>query len=146
MRSFSWEDPRVSRWMPWIKMLAMGLCAMSIHEIDSNSNLVPDICIDLHTHYFFFILPRGDNFHAMGSFPTYILVVCFFLTIIQTCFLLMLDLRQKLGGVTIQHLIGSNKEPLLLGCANSTKVHPKGAKPLLKAKITYSYTTCNILA
>ena len=40
------------------------------------------------------------------------------------CFLLMLDLRQKLG-VTIQHLIGPNMEPLLLGCSDSTKVHPK---------------------
>ena len=57
----------------------------------------------------------------------------------------MLDLRQKLG-VTIQHLIGSNMEPLLLGCANSTKVHPKVRTPLSNAKIAYSYTTCNVLA
>ena len=41
--------------------------------------------------------------------------------------LLTLDLRKKLG-VTIQHLIGSNMEPLLLGCGDSMKVRPKVAK------------------
>ena len=52
-----------------------------------------------------------------------------FLTISQ-----MLDLREKLG-VTIQHLIGPNNEQMLLGCGDSTKVHPKVTKPLWKAKM-----------
>ena len=92
----------------------------------------------IHRSHFFY-------FHAMGSFPTYILVVCLFWTIIQMCFLLTLDLRKKLS-VTIQHLVGSNMEPLLLGCGDSTKVHPKVTKPLSNFKIAYAYATCNILA
>ena len=84
----------------------------------------------------FFIFPRGSNFYDVGSFPTYTLVVCLFLTISQ-----MLDLRKKLG-VTIQHLIGSNMEPLLLGCRDSTNVHPKVAKPFSKAEIAHLY--CNM--
>ena len=61
------------------------------------------------------------------------------------CFLLTLHHRKKLG-VTIQHLIGSNMEPLLLSCSNPTKVHPKVTKPLSNAKMAHSYTACNILA
>ncbi len=72
---------------------------------------------------FFLSLRRGNHFHDMGRFSN-LLVVCLFLTFRQMCFLLMFDLRQKLG-VTIQHLIGSNMEPLLLGCGNSSKVRPK---------------------
>ena len=74
--------------------------------------------------------------YDMGPFQTYTLVVRLFLAISQMFFLLMLDHRQKLG-VTIQHLIGSSMEPLLLGCRDSTDVHPKVAKTLSK---------CNILA
>ena len=61
------------------------------------------------------------------------------------CISRMLDLRKKLG-VTIQHLIGANMEPLLLGCGDSTKVLPKVTNPLSKAEIVFSCATCNILA
>ena len=78
----------------------------------------------------------------------FVCLVLLFLTIGQ-----MLDLREKLG-VTIQHLIGPNNEQMLLGCGDSTKVHPKVIKPLWKAKMAYSYilstlyyyATCTILA
>ena len=99
--------------LPW---LAMRQCAMNIHEIDSNSSLVPDLYIDIIF-----------SIHDKGSFQLIYYFVCLvllFRTISQ-----MLDLREKLG-VTIQHLIGPNNEQMLLGCGDSTKVHPKVIKPL----------------
>ena len=92
----------------------------------------------------FLIFPRGNHFHDMGCFSN-LFVVCVVLTCSPMYFLTMFHLRQKLG-VTIQHLIGSDMEPLLLGCGDSTKVHPKVTKPLSKAKIAFSCATCNILA
>ena len=46
---------------------------------------------------------------------------------VKRVFLLMLDLRQELG-VRIQHLIGSDMEPLLLGCGDSTKSSPESIR------------------
>ena len=103
--------------LPW---LAMQQCAMSIHEKiqnDSNSSLVPDLYIDV----IFSIFMTRALFQLIYYF---VCLVLLFLTISQ-----MLDLREKLG-VTIQHLIGPNKEQMLLGCGDSTKVHPKVIKPL----------------
>ena len=101
--------------LPW---LAMWQCAMSIYEKiqnDSNSSLVPDLYIDL----IFSIFMTRALFQLIYYF---VCLVLLFLTISQ-----MLDLREKLG-VTIQHLIGPNNEQLLLGCCDSTKVHPKVIK------------------
>ena len=73
------------------------------------------------------IFPRGNHFQDKGCLSN--LFVCsqhsvqFFLT--------MFHLRQKLG-VRIQHLIGSDMEPLLLGCGDSTKVHPKSHKAIVQ--------------
>ena len=92
----------------------------------------------------FLIFLRGKQFHGMGCFSN-LFVVCFFSTFSPMYFLTMFHLRQKLG-VRIQHLIGSDMEPLLLGCGDSTKVHPKVTKPLSKAKIAFSCATRNILA
>ena len=119
--------------LPW---LAMRQCARSIHEKiqnDSNSSLVPDLYIDL----IFSIFMTRALFQLIYYF---VCLVLLFLTISQ-----MLDLREKLG-VTIQHLIGPNNEQMLLGCCDSTKVHPRVIKPLWKAKMAYSYTTCNTVS
>ena len=89
-----------------------------------------------------FLFSRGNHFHDMGCFSN-LFVVCVVLTCSPMYFLTMFHLRQKLG-VRIQHLIGSDMEPLLLGCGDSTKVHPKVTKPL--KKIAFSCATCTILA
>ena len=69
----------------------------------------------------------------MGRFSNLLIYllfdVCLFLAFSQVSVFFVMDLRQKLG-VTIQHLIGSDMEPLLLGCGDSTKIHPKVTKPL----------------
>ena len=120
------------RHMQWIQITCLG----------QSSSLVADLYIDMSI--FCFSFPRGNHFHDMGRFSN-LLVVCLFLTFSQMCFLLMFDLRQKLG-VTIQHLIGSDMEPLLLGCGDNTNVQPQVTKPFSKAKIAFSYATCHILA
>jgi len=102
--------------LPW---LAMRQFAMSIHEIDSNSSLVPDLYIGL---IFSIFMPWSQALFQL--IYHFVCLVLLFLTISQ-----MLDLREKLG-VTIQHLIGPNNEQMLLGCGDSTKVHPKVIKPL----------------
>ena len=101
--------------LPW---LAMRQCAMSIHEIDSNSSLVPDLYIDL---IFSFFMPWA-LFQLIYYF---VCLVLLFLTISQ-----MLDLREKLG-VTIQHLIGPNNEQLLLGLYT---ISPKSHKAIVKSQ------------
>ena len=137
---FFLKDPRVSKCMPWIKMTSLGwLCdnvpwaSMRWIQNDSNSSLVPDLYIDI----IFSIFMTRALFQLIYYFACLVLL---FLTISQ-----MLDLREKLG-VTIQHLIGPNNEQMLLGCCDSTKVHPKVIKPLWKAKMAYSYTTCNTVS
>ena len=126
--------------LPW---LAMRQCAMSIHEIDSNSSLVPDLYIDL----IFSIFMPWALFQLIYYF---VCLVLLFLTISQ-----MLDLREKLG-VTIQHLIGPNNEQMLLGLYTSS---PESHKAIVKSQdgtflydyilyyiISYSYATCIVLA
>ena len=107
-------------YLPW---LAMRLRAMSIREMDSNSSLVADLYIDVNM---FYIFPRGNYFHDTGACPTYLLFACFQHSVQNV--LQMLNLRQRLG-VAIHYLIGSDMEPLRLGCSDFTKVHPKVTKP-----------------
>ena len=115
--------------LPW---LAMRQCAMNIHEIDSNSNLVPDLYIDL---IFSIFMPWAQALFQL--IYHFVCLVLLFLTISQ-----MLDLREKLG-VTIQHLIGPNNEQMLLGLYTSS---PKSHKAIVKSQDgIFLYNYCIIL-
>ena len=103
--------------LPW---LATRQCAMNIHEIDSNSSLVPDLYIDL---IFSIFMPWAQALFQLIYY--FVCLVLLLFTISQ-----MLDLREKLG-VTIQHLIGPNNEQLLLGLYT---ISPKSHKAIVKSQ------------
>ena len=145
---FFLEDPRVSKWMSWIKMTSLAMLCDYVPSasmrIDSNSSLVPDLYIDL---IIFLYISEKFRDREVTIFVTWALFQL-------TCRLFVLNNESNVfffanvGSQAEAWRNNSTFDRVQHGAIAAwlTKVHPKVRTPLSNAKIAYSCATCNILA